>query len=198
VSHFRHVVNHQVDIAEQMIEAVDQDGNGTLDLSEFVIMMTVGDMAGDGSGGGGGGGGGGGASNTGGTVVQGVSEDVAAASKRAAAKAAAEVKKFVSQDLERSNALVAKIQRAWRAEDQKFDFDSIQSEYLKAYLKVSLQAERIASHPAFVSAMTATIVAAGVVVGIQTELADPAQDDQEPNQVMKTRTTDKPMMTRNP
>ena len=69
--------------------------------------------------------------------------------------------------------LMSRIRDARNGENTRWDFELINNWFLRSYLRVAVVSEKIANHPWFVNLVTATILLAGVVVGIQTELFEP-------------------------
>ena len=58
----------------------------------------------------------------------------------------------------------------------RYDFAKITNPLFRQYLKLAVFMDGVAKHPYFVNLITVTILAAGVVVGFQTELAKPGSD----------------------
>ena len=68
------------------------------------------------------------------------------------------------------------VQNARKGLVVRYDYAKFTNPAWIAYLKLAVEMEKLANHPIFVNTITATILAAGVVVGIQTELAKPGVD----------------------
>ena len=69
--------------------------------------------------------------------------------------------------------LFARMQRGRNGDRQRWDFDLIDPGAFRGYLKLAVHSRNLADAPWFVNLVTFTIVMAGVVVGIQTELFEP-------------------------
>ena len=82
-------------------------------------------------------------------------------------------------ELEKAEAAVRlfmSIKRARAGIIMRYNFDKIANPVYKLYLKLAIVMDNIANHPIFVNLITITILAAGVVVGFQTELAKPGSN----------------------
>eukprot|EP00613_Pedinella_sp_CCMP2098_P075335 CAMPEP_0171912944 /NCGR_PEP_ID=MMETSP0993-20121228/11445_1 /TAXON_ID=483369 /ORGANISM="non described non described, Strain CCMP2098" /LENGTH=1353 /DNA_ID=CAMNT_0012546867 /DNA_START=112 /DNA_END=4169 /DNA_ORIENTATION=- len=144
-----------LEVATQIIRRLDDDGNGTLGFSEFFKLMT------------------------GQALTEQQQEDRNLLMKLSATNpveaAAVQAKQVAAAKVfHESLQLIAKIKRAWRSEKQELmNFDHIKSPYWKAYLTLSERAGWVVNDPKFVNMVTVAIIAAGVVVGFQTELNVP-------------------------
>jgi len=82
-------------------------------------------------------------------------------------------------ELEKAEAaarLFMSIKRARAGIIMRYNFDKIANPVYKLYLKLAIVMDHIANHPIFVNLITVTILAAGIVVGFQTELAKPGSN----------------------
>ena len=69
--------------------------------------------------------------------------------------------------------LLKSLDRARTETVVRYDFAKVTNPLLRQYLKLAVFMDGVAKHPYFVNLITVTILAAGVVVGFQTELAKP-------------------------
>ena len=76
---------------------------------------------------------------------------------------------------EKAASLYAAVKRARKGVIQRYDFDKISNPYYKEYLTLAIFMDGVANSAWFVNLVTVTILAAGVVVGFQTEIAKPGE-----------------------
>ena len=181
------VANVSIETAQEMIATVDDDGGGTMGFDEFVTMMTGGvgvseedmeeheELR---------------RSETTRRESQEEEAEVEAEAEAGAApepgiqkknkseseRLAEEARELEERERAYSLALVNKIRRAWAGERERYHFSIMEDGYWKQYLQLSCKAEDVANDHRFVNGITATIIAAGVLVGIQTELAAREED----------------------
>jgi len=67
------------------------------------------------------------------------------------------------------------LKNAREGRTQRYDFEKMVNPYTKAYLRLAVFMEGIATSQWFTNLITVTILAAGVVVGFQTEIAKPGE-----------------------
>ena len=166
------VAGVSVETAQEMIASVDADGGGTMGFDEFVNMMTSGksidDMDQQGN------------QHRKSLIEEGTIDQVegdeckqkslSSEAERIAAAAKAEEQKHKAASL----MLVNRIRRAWEGRRERYHFALMEDGYWKSYLQLSCRAETVTVNPNFNNVITMTIVAAGVVVGIQTEITEPS------------------------
>ena len=141
-----------VEHCESIIADLDKDGDGTLGFAEFVNLMT------------------------GGEVDANVEIKPPGLEKTASEEM---MRSQARQENAECMALIASINKAWRGERHTVHggtSDGIQqSNLMTKYLEVADKAHWLSAQPWFVNTITVTIVAAGITVGIQTELAVPGE-----------------------